>query len=234
MRSMSLGVFLIVIINSRSYGDTISLWNFNDAIQGITGGTQEFSSDRGNGFMDSNFLPSTIGNSIGTTVNSELNDPAGRALHLSGDVNNGCSLTWMIDTTGYAFIDIGFGTRRTNTGFNSNQFLYSADSGLSWTSFGSPYEPETDYDLQRFDLSVIDALNNNSGTGFRIIFDGATSYSGNNRIDNLIVSGVPITLPVTTPVPEPSTLALISLGLFGVYLTGVKGRQSEIIKPRKF
>jgi hypothetical protein len=96
--------------------------------------------------------------------------------------------------------------------------FFSLDSGVSWTSYGDPFSPNTSFSLQTFDLSGIAGLTNNPKTGFRILFDGASSSSDNNRINNLVIWGNPVTPPVAGPVPESSTLALTITGLAGVFL----------------
>jgi hypothetical protein len=179
----------------------------------LAGGEAEFSVDYGSGIMSSNFLPANIGNTVGSDVNSRDEDAAGRALRLSGYANNGLDLTWMASTEGYDSIHIGFAARRTATGFMDNQFLYSIDSGATWTNFGDFFQPGTSFGLQSFDLGGIPGINDNADAGFRILFSNATSSSGNNRIDNLIVSGNPVAPPFPTPVPEPSTIALTIAGL---------------------
>ena len=213
MRNSGLGAFLCIALAACGYGNTIAVWNFNDAVSGMTGGAQEFLVDYGNGTMTSNFSSSSIGNSPGSTLNAQPGDPAGQALRLSGSGNNGRYLSWMIDTTGFESIDVSFAIQRTTTGFSGNQFLYSLDAGFSWENFGSAFSPGTSFGLQSFDLSGIQELNNNPGAGFGILLDGATSATGNSKIDNLVVSGVPIDPPIVTPVPEPSSLALTGIGL---------------------
>lgn len=217
MRHIGLTVILFLSLAVFANGETISLWNFNDAISGTTGGSQEFLVDYGSGTMTSTFGWKYIGNSSGSTLNSRPDDPAGRALNLRGHANNGSNLTWLVDTTGFSTIEVSFATRRTNTGFNNNHFLFSTNNGVSWTDFGSPYLPDTGFGLQSFDLSEILELDNNFRAGFRIVFDGATSSLGNNRIDNLVVSGNPVAPQPTVPVPEPSTAILLVLGLCGVF-----------------
>ncbi|WP_352431812.1 MprA protease, GlyGly-CTERM protein-sorting domain-containing form [Pyrinomonas sp.] len=117
----------------------------------------------------------------------------------------------MVDTTGYASIQVSFATQRTSTGFNNNVFQYTLDGGVNWVTFSS-YTPPTSFALQSFNLSAIVGLNNNPQAGFRIIFNGATSDSGNNRLDNLVVEGVP---QQTAAIPEPSALLLLGSGLIG-------------------
>jgi hypothetical protein len=217
MRKIGLGVFLCLVFAPVSNGATISLWNFNEATTDTSGEALQLPADYGNGIMTSSFIPSNISYYSGTDLNSQMGDAAGQALNLRGYANNGENLTWMVDTTGFSLIDVSFATRGTSTGFNSNQFMYSVDSGISWANFGSPYSPGSSFALQNFDLSGIFDLDHNPGVGFRVVFSGATSSTGNNRIDNLVVTGIPSMPPDTTPVPEPSTMTLIALGLAGVF-----------------
>jgi hypothetical protein len=219
MRNIGLSVFLCLALSVCVYGEAISVWSFNDAISGTTGGSLEFLVDRGNGIMTSDFLPENIGNTTGSILNSQDGDPAGQALRLSGNANNGKNLTWMVNTAGFESIDVSFATQRTSTGFKSNQFQYSFDSGASWLNFGDFFIPGTSFGLQSYDLSGVPMLNNNPVAGFRIMFGGASGASGNNRIDNLVVAGTPIVPPISTTVPEPSTIILMGAGIVCIFLT---------------
>jgi hypothetical protein len=194
MRYVSLSVLVCLVFTVYVHGEVISLWNFNDAISGTTGGAQEFGVDYGNGTMTSTFNPSNIMNAAGSSINRQGDDPAGQALRLSGYANNGKTLAWMVSTAGFNGIDVGFAMQRTSTGFKENQFQYSVDSGSTW----------------------------NPDAGFRIIFGGATSSSGSNRMDNLVLSGNPIVPPVSTAVPEPSTIGLLLTGLAAIFFVRPK------------
>jgi hypothetical protein len=77
----------------------------------------------------------------------------------------------------------------------------------------SSFTPSSAFATQAFDLSGIAALNDNPLAGFRVVFDGATSATGNNRIDNLVVEGQLDPSPVA--VPELATLLLFGTGMMG-------------------
>ncbi|HYK20760.1 MAG TPA: PEP-CTERM sorting domain-containing protein, partial [Pyrinomonadaceae bacterium] len=106
-------------------------------------------------------------------------------------------------------------TQGTSTGFNSNQFQYSFD-GINFVDFGPPYVPLTAFGTVPvvFSLVSIAGLNNNPNAAFRIIFSGATTSTGNNRIDNIVVEG---TSTAASEVPEPTTAMLLLSGLGGLY-----------------
>lgn len=181
----------------------ISYYNFN-----VTTANQvAFTANSVSGTLNvspSGFTPTTF--FTGSTINALGGDPAGSALSLVGNANNGGTVTIQFSTLGLTDIVLSFATQRTSTGFNSNQLAYSLD-GVSYTNFGSAFNPATSFALATFDLSSISALNNQANVYLRYTLNGATSSSGNNRIDNLQVTGV-------VAVPAPTTLALA--GIAGV------------------
>lgn len=220
MRNIGFSVLLFLSLCGSARAETIALWNFNDAVSGTTGGTNEFLVDRGSGIMASDFNPLNIGNAAGSAVNSQ-EDPAGRALNLAGNANNGRNLTWSASTEGFDTVEISFAIQRTSTGFNDNEFLYSLDNGGTWIHFAN-FSPGLSFATQTFDLSGIAGLANNANAAFRIVFMGAASTTGNNKIDNLLVSGSPFVPPDTSEVPEPSTVALTAAGLLCLLAAGRK------------
>jgi hypothetical protein len=65
-----------------------------------------------------------------------------------------------------------------------------------------------------FSLAAIAGLNNNPNAAFRIVFNGATSSTGNNRIDNIVIEGAST---ATSTIPEPTSSLLLLTGIGSLY-----------------
>ena len=198
---------LLVACAPAALADELAIWNFNDSNLNV---------DHGSGTLFSNLNVVNILFAAGTTTNARLGDIAGQSLSLqggTGTANNGRHITFNVSTVGFSDIIVSFATQGTSTGFNSNQFQYSLD-GSTFVNFGLPYVPATAFGTVPlvFSLASIVGLNDNPNAAFRILFNGATSSTGTNRIDNIVVEG---TAP--TSVPEPATAALLLSGLSSLY-----------------
>ena len=201
-------VLLCLAASQAAAADELAVWNFNDS---------DLNVDHGSGTLTSNLNVANILFAAGTTNNARLGDTSGQALSLQGgtsNANNGRNLTLNVSTAGFANIVVSFATQGTSTGFNSNQFQYSLD-GINFIDFGPPYTPATAFGTVPlvFSLVSIAALNDNPNAAFRIVFNGATSSTGNNRIDNIVVEG---TTTTTASIPEPTTALLLLSGLGGL------------------
>lgn len=210
-------VFLFFANVASASADEIAIWNFNDS---------DLNVDHGTGTLTSNIVSTNIQFAAGTTNNARQGDVAGQALSLQGgtsNINNGRNITINVSTAGFSNIVFSFATQGTGTGFNANQFQYSLD-GTNFVDFGSPYVPAAAFGAVPivFTLSSIAGLNNNPNAAFRIVFNGAASSTGNNRIDNIVVEG---TGTVST-IPEPTTALLLITGLSG--LVGCKRKRRKL------
>ena len=199
-------VLLFFAASQATLADELAVWNFNDS---------DLNVDHGTGTLTSNINVANILFAAGTTNNARQGDVAGQALSLqggTGTANNGRNLTFSVSTVGFSNIVASFATQGTSTGFNSNQLQYSID-GINFVDFGPPYTPLTAFGTLPlvFSLSSIVALNNNPNAAFRIVFNGATSSTGTNRIDNVVFEGT------NESVPEPTTAILLLSGLGGLY-----------------
>jgi PEP-CTERM motif len=192
--------------------DEIAIWNFNDS---------DLIVDHGAGSLTTNFNLANVLFAAGTTNNARLGDPAGQALSLqggTGNANNGRNITLSVSTVGFSSIIVSLATQGTSTGFTSNQFQYSLD-GDTFVDFGSPYTPMSAFGSVpiTFNLSAIAGLDNNPNAAFRIVFNGASSATGNNRLDNLVVEGSSTTNSDPTTIPEPATYLLLGSGLIALW-----------------
>lgn len=199
-------VFVFLAASQAAIADELAVWNFNDS---------NLTVDRGSGTITTNIVVANILFAAGTTNNARQGDVAGQALSLqagTGTANNGRNLTFNVSTLGFSNIVVSFATQGTSTGFNSNQFQYSLD-GINFVDFGPPYVPLSAFGSIPlvFTLTSIAGLNNNPNAAFRIVFNGATSATGTNRIDNFVVEGV------NSTIPEPTTALLLLSGLGGLY-----------------
>ena len=203
---LTCAVLVFLAASQAALADELAIWNFNDS---------DLNVDHGNGTLTSNLNPVNILFAAGTTNNARQGDAAGQAVSLqggTGTANNGRNITLNVSTLGFSNIVVSFATQGTSTGFNSNQFQYSLD-GISFVNFGPPYSPATAFGTLplMFSLTGIVGLNNNPNAAFRIVFNGAASSTGNNRIDNIVVEGTNATIP------EPTTAVLLLTGLSGLY-----------------
>jgi hypothetical protein len=200
-------LLLVAVSAPAALADELAVWSFNDSNLNV---------DHGSGTLSSNINVVNLLFAAGTTNNARLGDSAGQSLSIqggTGTANNGRHITFNVSTLGFSNIVVSFATQGTSTGFNSNQFQYSLD-GVTFINLGMPYTPASAFGSVPlvFSLASIAGLNDNPNAAFRIVFNGATSSTGTNRIDNFVVEGTAV-----TNVPEPTTAILLLSGLSGVY-----------------
>ncbi len=202
---------------TASATDLIAYWNFNDSIPGVSGNLgvlnpAGFNADAGAGVVTTNFSINTDVNNVngdlgtfsGSTINALFGDPSGGALSVRGEANNGNWIQFEFDASLYTDVSISWAGRGTGTGFGSpdapNTIQWSTD-GVNFTSFATYQSRQTSFQL--YDFAVGNSLDLASNAIIRIVFDGATSTAGNNRLDNVQIVG--------TLIPTPGAAGLLGL-----------------------
>jgi hypothetical protein len=217
--SLICAVLIFLAASQAALADELAIWNFNDS---------DLNVDHGSGTLTSNLNVANILFAAGTTNNARQGDAAGQALSLQGGTglaNNGHHITFNVSTLGFSNIVVSFATQGTSTGFNNNQFQYSLD-GINFVDFSPPYTPLTAFGSVPlvFSLVSIVGLNDNPNAAFRIVFNGATTSTGNNRIDNIVVEG---TSAPSETIPEPTTAVLLLSGLAGLFTATRKHKKPK-------
>lgn len=99
-------------------------------------------------------------------------------------------------SAGYEQLVVSYAVQRSNNGAEQELFQYSADGGATWHDVGTAYTVATDPEWERkvINLGSITAVNNNANLRLRILFQGAAASgsSGNHRIDNFTIEGIPL------------------------------------------
>ncbi|MCC5856204.1 MAG: ExeM/NucH family extracellular endonuclease [Idiomarina sp.] len=185
--------------------ETIAYWAQNNNV--LANGSNGFdpssfpqAADEGNGFLTLQNFDETLTSAgayarilsfAGTTVNRiSTAYPAGGSLSIQGGAgfsNNGAQVLLEVDTTGFIDIQFSLAIQGTATGFNSRVFEWSVD-GVTFHEFAVD-TGTYNFSARVFDLSEVEALNDNEQVFIRITVDGATNATGNNRFDNILVSG---------------------------------------------
>ena len=109
---------------------------------------------------------------------------------LGGTANsaNGKSMVIKFSMEDYVNPVLSFSTRGTSTGFTTHQWAWSIDN-VTYTDFGTNTCNSTTTFLSRtLDMSEINELDQAVDVYLRVIFDGASSATGNNRLDNIVIN----------------------------------------------
>jgi len=189
-------------------------------------GTGSLYLDGSNG--SSNFFEPATG-----TTNTEINAFGGTALNATGSMStvttspaalaivggaasvpagtfgaNGKAMVFKFSMSGLSNLAVSYAVQRTASGFTTQQWDYSSD-GTTWSSAATITGIQASFAAGATPANVVTSLGvasglDNAATAYmRVTFTGATSSTGNNRVDNFQFNA--------TAIPAPGAIALIGL-----------------------
>lgn len=191
--------FLYNYANSQH---SITYWTFDELPEkpntpSVLTGLQSAVIYCNNEWGSSSFITETAGNELSALSGTTLGDPrqtngyAGKALAFSNLSANNKSFVLNFSTQGFYDISLAFALRRSGTGFKKLTW--------SWSIDGVNYEPlqngvlqivgDGEYKISGLDLRHLSEVDNCENLYLRAQLSGATSATGNLRIDNITVYG---------------------------------------------
>lgn len=181
-------------MDRNASAEVLAAWNFNAFNPAVD---VTLNADHGTGVLDLTQVAAGAEAFTGTEVNAVGGDGPGFALSVVGQAFNGRSIEFGADTQGVERLTISFAARSTASGFVDNRVdVFVAGD---WIEIGR-FSGGSDWPLSRFDVDLPASIGLGSAT-FRFVLGGATSSSGNLRLDNLRVE--------SRMVPAPGAMALL-------------------------
>ncbi len=175
----------------------VHYWHFNNLPDGAISAVEADYSTTSNAFIT---YPGTgdgyMDRTDGTLLNAHHSASAGYGLRVRNPADTR-KMLFKAPTKNYKDIIVSFATHRTTNGAQIQEFYYSTDNGENWL-LADEYSIETDYEKVVIDLTEIEAVNNNPDLYFKILFEGeeASNTDGNNRFDNIAISGIATQLTI--------------------------------------
>ncbi|MFM7181846.1 MAG: beta strand repeat-containing protein [Verrucomicrobiales bacterium] len=128
-------------------------------------------------------VTSFTGTAVNAAAGFSIVTTATSCLAIANSSANNQRIVFKFSMSGRADLMVSYATRRTNTGFNSHLWEYSTN-GTTWTTAGTIGSIPT-ADFESKSLATITALDRAPIAYLRLTVSGASTATGNNRLDNI-------------------------------------------------
>lgn len=192
----------------------IAYWNFNSlsiaaaSLPGVGGVPTTIAADSGTGSLDLTGFLGTVDDFAGATGNALNGDPAEESLSLISSTGNGSYIAFSFSTIGIAdAIVLTADVRGTASGYTTGAWSYSLNGTDYLAITGKNISTtSTTFSVLTANFADVPEINNQATVTLRYTVSGATTTTGNNRLDNVQINAV----------PEPSAALLGLVGFVGV------------------
>lgn len=150
------------------------------------------------------FVTENTGNELNALNGTTLGDPrqedaiADRALAFANTSANGKSFSLRLSTRNFYDLFLTFAIRRSGTGFKTMRWFWSTN-GIDYQEVQNgvlQFNTDGEFQISGLDLRAIPEVDNCETLYLRAQIDGATSATGNLRIDNIVLWGNNITTEI--------------------------------------
>jgi fibronectin-binding autotransporter adhesin len=145
-------------------------------------GTLSLDGLNGSSAWAANQLNAFSGTAVNAGAGFATTTSGAASLAVLGDTANAKSAVFAVDMTGYSLLDVSYATQRTTSGFSTQRWAISTD-GVSWTPISTIDTIAGSFEARQ--LPTISGLAGASTALLRVTFDGASTSTGNNRLDNI-------------------------------------------------
>ena len=187
----------LILGNSNLVADTVAYWNFNSlsiataSAPGVGGVPTTITASQGSGTVNLAGWTGLVDDFGGNATNALSSDPAEEALCFVSNAGNGAYMEIQLNLAEFADPIVTFVARGTAAGYPSGAWSYSVGGGGFTTLTGvNTGTVSTAFALATVDFTAINAVDGQSDVRLRYTLNGATTTTGNNRMDNLQVNAI--------------------------------------------
>lgn len=223
MKKLILGLTILGTSVAAFAQSTLTQWNFNSLTPDASTSTGVTVPALGSGtasLLGGTTATFASGDATGGSSDPATGDDSGwnlAAFAAQGTGNLTRGAQFLVSTVGFTDITIKYDLRHSNTSSRYEQFQYTTD-GSTFTNFGSLLDGNAGdtWFNRALDLSAISGADNNALFGFRVVAafaPSSTSYAASNATSSYSTAGTwrfDMVTVTATPIPEPSTYALLS------------------------
>ncbi|MBE7498352.1 MAG: Ig-like domain-containing protein [Verrucomicrobiaceae bacterium] len=195
MKRPLLSLLTVLMTASGALADTVAYWNFNSlsiataSAPGAGGVPTSITANQGTGTVSLTGWTGLVDDFGGSTINAISPDASGSSLSLVSNAGNNSFIELQLNLADFGDPIITFATRGTSSGYSSGVWSYSVAGGaFTMISGVNTATTSTTFALATVDLSAINAVDGQANVRLRYTLSGASSTTGNNRIDNIQVN----------------------------------------------